>query len=115
MNHMSEGKCNDNNTPNSNELSILAFSDWHVQSIDALVEFVKSLKPKPDLIFYGGDGFERFESLSEQLLFDLIKENDQSFEDSKGEVVFAPTTISSGKYITTKSNRMMLFCYHRDF
>lgn len=44
-------------------LRLVAFSDWRVNSISELIKFIKSIKPRPDLILYGGDDNERFESL----------------------------------------------------
>ena len=114
---MSEEKCNDKNNQNSDELRILAFSDWHVQSIDALVEFVKSLESKPDVIFYGGDAFDRFVSLTEQLLYDILKENDQSFADSTGEVFINPTisiNTSEPSYSRRSLNGVMLFYFQNE-
>ena len=44
----------------SDVLRILAFSDYRVQDISLLLQFVKSLQPPPNLILYGGDDTERF-------------------------------------------------------
>ncbi|MEM4311739.1 MAG: hypothetical protein QXX95_05060 [Nitrososphaerales archaeon] len=41
-------------------LKILAFSDYRVHDIDVLLNFVKSLKEKPDIILYAGDDIRRF-------------------------------------------------------
>ncbi|MBI1956147.1 MAG: TM0106 family RecB-like putative nuclease [Acidobacteria bacterium] len=38
----------------------MAFSDYRVQDIGLLYEFIKTLNPRPDLILYGGDDTERF-------------------------------------------------------
>jgi Icc-related predicted phosphoesterase/uncharacterized protein YprB with RNaseH-like and TPR domain len=43
-------------------MKILAFSDWRVQRIDSLVEYVKNLDYTPDLIIYAGDDVDRFNS-----------------------------------------------------
>jgi Icc-related predicted phosphoesterase len=48
------------NIPHKGSLKILAFSDYRVHDIDVLLEFVQSLKEKPDLIVYAGDDVERF-------------------------------------------------------
>jgi len=41
-------------------MKVLAFSDFRVQSIEKLMEFLGDLKPKPDIILYGGDDISRF-------------------------------------------------------
>ncbi len=41
-------------------LTILAFSDWRVQDIDELIEFVKMLDENLDVIVYAGDDVRRF-------------------------------------------------------
>jgi len=41
-------------------MKILAFSDYRVQDIDLLTDFIKKMDEKPDLILYGGDDLERF-------------------------------------------------------
>jgi len=41
-------------------LKILAFSDYRVHDINELLDFVKGLKEKPDLIVYAGDDIRRF-------------------------------------------------------
>jgi len=43
-----------------NELKILAFSDYRVQDIEVLINFIKKMKNKPDLILYAGDDIDRF-------------------------------------------------------
>ncbi len=45
----------------SKTLRVAAFSDYRVQDISLLIEFVSSLTPKPDLILYAGDDVERFQ------------------------------------------------------
>jgi Icc-related predicted phosphoesterase len=40
-------------------LRVLAFSDYHAQNIDQLIDFVKQRR-RPHLILYGGDATERF-------------------------------------------------------
>ncbi|MGA2905650.1 MAG: metallophosphoesterase, partial [Candidatus Korobacteraceae bacterium] len=44
----------------SDLLRIVAFSDYRVQDISLLLDFLKKLEPKPHLILYGGDDVERF-------------------------------------------------------
>ena len=46
----------------SNVLRIVAFSDYRVQDICLLVDFIKGLQPRPNLILYAGDDVERFHS-----------------------------------------------------
>jgi len=41
-------------------LKILAFSDYRVHDFKPLLDYVKKLKEKPDLIVYAGDDVERF-------------------------------------------------------
>ena len=41
-------------------MRILSFSDWRVQSLDALVDYLEELEPKPDIITYSGDDINRF-------------------------------------------------------
>lgn len=43
-----------------NKLKILAFSDYSVQDIELLMDFIKKLKIKPDLILYAEDDVDRF-------------------------------------------------------
>src|SRR3989338_2812176 len=43
-------------------MKIFAFSDWRVQSISGLIDYLKSLEHKPDVILYGGDDVNRFGS-----------------------------------------------------
>jgi len=41
-------------------LRIVAFSDYRVQKLDHLCNFIQSLRPRPDLILYAGDDVQRF-------------------------------------------------------
>lgn len=41
-------------------LRIVAFSDYRVQDIDLLTDFLVKMEEKPDLILYGGDDISRF-------------------------------------------------------
>jgi Icc-related predicted phosphoesterase/uncharacterized protein YprB with RNaseH-like and TPR domain len=45
----------------SESLRIAVFSDYRVQDIPLLLEFLKSLNPPPDLLLYAGDDVERFQ------------------------------------------------------
>ena len=55
----------------SDILRIVAFSDYRVQDISLLLDFLKELQPTPNLILYAGDDVERFhigkENFFEQL------------------------------------------------
>ncbi len=52
-------------------MKILAFSDWRVQNIDELIDYVKNLDFIPDVITYAGDDVNRFGSISNEV---IIKE-----------------------------------------
>ncbi len=41
-------------------MKILAFSDYRVQDIDLLKDFIQKMDEKPDLILYAGDDIDRF-------------------------------------------------------
>jgi len=41
-------------------MSLVAFSDYRTQSLEELLNFFKSIEPKPDVILYAGDDIERF-------------------------------------------------------
>ncbi len=43
-------------------LRIVVFSDYRVQDVSLLVDFIKGLEPKPDLLIYAGDDVERFQT-----------------------------------------------------
>ena len=45
-------------------MKILAFSDWRIQNIEKLIEYVKGLNEKPDFIVYAGDDIGRFNKIS---------------------------------------------------
>ncbi len=55
-------------------MKIFAFSDWRVQSIGGLIDYVKCLEHKPDVILYGGDDVDRFGSISGDI-------NENKFEE----------------------------------
>ena len=44
----------------SDSLRLVVFSDYRVQDISLLLEFVRSLHPAPHLLLYAGDDVERF-------------------------------------------------------
>jgi len=56
------------NVTNKLPLKILAFSDYHIQDIKPLLEYVKNLKEKPDIIVYAGDAVDRFGPLPLKML-----------------------------------------------
>src|SRR5208337_122067 len=45
---------------NLDSLRIVAFSDYRVQDISLLLDFITSLQPAPHLIIYAGDDIKRF-------------------------------------------------------
>lgn len=58
--------------PNAQLTRIVAFSDYRVQDINLLIEFLRSLNPTPDLILYSGDDVDRFGSYSVESLRRLL-------------------------------------------
>lgn len=58
-------------------MRILCFSDWRVQEIEAIFDFIKYYKTKSgkniDLIVYAGDDIERFETNSINYFSELAK------------------------------------------
>ncbi len=76
-------------------LKIVVFSDYRVQDISLLLNFMTGLRPSPNLILYAGDDVERFHSKSknffEQLaatathgLCAVIGNDDGETEDQSG-------------------------------
>ncbi len=47
---------------------IVAFSDYRIQDVQLLLDFVRGLNPKPDLLLYGGDDVTRFGPYPTELL-----------------------------------------------
>ncbi|MHA1911159.1 MAG: metallophosphoesterase [Candidatus Kariarchaeaceae archaeon] len=41
-------------------MRIIAFSDWHIQSVEQLFKWLESFKKPIDLIIYAGDGVSQF-------------------------------------------------------
>jgi len=70
-------------------MRILAFSDWRVQSIDELINFVKSLDKKPDVIVYGGDDVNRFGDISKEDFIEHIIKNIESNRKESFELKFS--------------------------
>lgn len=66
-------------TFDSDVLRILAFSDYRVQDISQLLEFIKGLQPKPNLILYAGDDLERFHTETRNLFEELASFSTHGF------------------------------------
>ena len=64
-----------------NKLKILAFSDYRVQNIELLIEFLQKMRTKPDLILYGGDDVDRFVEYKRELKTDKRKIIRNYFEE----------------------------------
>lgn len=54
-------------------MKILAFSDWRIQNIEKLIEYVKELSKKPDFIIYAGDDIGRFNKIPEKEIPEQFK------------------------------------------
>ena len=52
-------------------LRLVVFSDYRVQDISLLLDFVKSLQPAPQLLLYAGDDVERFQEGSRNFFEEL--------------------------------------------
>jgi len=55
-------------------MKILAFSDWRVQEIEQLIDYLRRLEEKPDLIVYAGDDIRRFNRVPYMFLPKKLKE-----------------------------------------
>ena len=55
---------------------IVVFSDYRIQDVQLLLDFVEGLDPKPDLILYGGDDVARFGPYPLDLLQEELREID---------------------------------------
>jgi len=55
----------------SESLRLVVFSDYRVQDISLLLDFVRSLQPAPQLLLYAGDDVERFQEGSRNLFEEL--------------------------------------------
>lgn len=62
-------------------MRILAFSDWRVQSIDSLIDYVDGLEKRPDVILYGGDDVRRFGKVPKE---EIIKRELKKIKNSLG-------------------------------
>lgn len=56
------------------KLRIVCFSDWRVQEFTPLLDYLRELKPVPDLILYAGDDIERFAKWTQPILKELFLE-----------------------------------------
>src|SRR5260370_2924341 len=96
----------------SEDLRIVAFSDYRVQDISLLLDFVKELQPRPNLVLYAGDDVERFHTESENLFEELAKtsthrlfavlvfEPPEEAEEARNKVVYVvPDTKALRRYI----------------
>ena len=54
-------------------MKLLAFSDWRIQNIEKLIEYVRGLSERPDFIIYAGDDIGRFNRIPEKELSGLFK------------------------------------------
>ncbi|MDG6249512.1 ribonuclease H-like domain-containing protein [Methanocalculus sp.] len=55
-------------------MRILAFSDWRIQSIEMLIEYIEELDKKPDIIVYAGDDIRRFNKIPENKSSEKFRE-----------------------------------------
>ena len=95
----------------SDPLRIIALSDYRVQDISLLLDFVKTVDPKPNLILYAGDDVERFHakgrnffeelaSLSTHGLCAVLGNDPPENEDSEEDAIQAiPDTKTLRSYI----------------
>ena len=56
----------------SGQFRMVVFSDYRVQDIGLLYEFVHAMNPSPDLILYGGDDIERFRTPTDVNWFERL-------------------------------------------
>lgn len=64
----------------SSKLRIVAFSDYRVQDIDLVIDFLQKMKEKPDLILYGGDDLIRF------VEFELVRVRERLHVFKRGKI-----------------------------
>lgn len=53
-------------------MKLIAFSDWRIQSIEKLIEFLQRLNEKPDYIIYAGDDIARFNKVGDRSRKDSV-------------------------------------------
>jgi len=89
--------------PHSGRLRILAFSDYRVHSIDMVLEFVRNLKEKPDLIIYAGDDVRRFASPPRDFLKykynNLCEYPDEIFTDGYCFTLPSGRSVTADEYV----------------
>jgi Icc-related predicted phosphoesterase/uncharacterized protein YprB with RNaseH-like and TPR domain len=55
---------------------IVSFSDYRIQDVQLLLDFIGSLDPRPDVLLYGGDDVSRFGPYPSNLLEKELEETD---------------------------------------
>jgi Icc-related predicted phosphoesterase/uncharacterized protein YprB with RNaseH-like and TPR domain len=55
-------------------MRIMAFSDWRIQRVDKLIEFIEELHKRLDIIVYAGDDIVRFNKISIKKIPEPLKE-----------------------------------------
>ncbi|WP_292459749.1 metallophosphoesterase [Methanothermococcus sp.] len=83
-----------------NKLRIVAFSDLRAHSIEKCIEIIKDIEP--DVILYGGDDIDRFESLPQKLLKQIIEQKVNTFDKEK--IQYAPLVNIDKKSSATLSD-----------
>ncbi len=101
----------------SEHLRIVAFSDYRVQDIPLLLEWLKGLSPAPDLLLYAGDDVERFQNGSRNFFEQLaataayglcaVIGNDSPIccEDAHGRIRLLEEVAATRRYIRGKGVR----------
>lgn len=78
------------------KLRILAFSDYRIQDIDLLVDFIQKMQKKPDIILYAGDDIDRF------VEHKLIKSARRTIWIKRGKIRRRIQSIKQGKMIRNR-------------
>ncbi|MFW6047606.1 MAG: ribonuclease H-like domain-containing protein, partial [Candidatus Woesearchaeota archaeon] len=79
---------------------IFAFSDWRVQNIDNLINYVKNSSRVPDVIVYAGDDVCRFGSISDDIIIeDMVK----TLKNDEREFCFIRKPASEGYCLSIKN------------
>lgn len=86
-------------------MRIVAFSDYRVQDIDLLVQFIERLATRPDVLIYSGDDVTRFAPYPDSYMSDLISINKQKLIRS-----LKSKANSSLTSIQAIASNMWLFC-----
>ncbi|UXM84418.1 metallophosphoesterase family protein [Methanococcus aeolicus] len=69
-----------------NKLKMVVFSDLRTHSIEKCMEIIKDIEP--DIILYGGDDIDRFESLPKKTLKQIVEQSFNTF--NKECIYYAP-------------------------